>query len=102
MQKHQKDQHSSERSNLPVQVGPAKPIAFDCQFCDFTAKSMELLREHRSIHLQKPQEPEEEVDLDMEVTREDVPLPTEMEHGKEGGKPPTEMEVTPGEDVPLP
>ena len=102
MQKHQKDQHSSERSNVPVQVGPAKPIAFDCQFCDFSAKSMELLRKHRSIHLQKPQEPEEEVDLDMEVTSEDVPLPTEMEHGKEGGTPTTEMEVTPGEDVPPP
>ena len=102
MQKHQKDQHSSERSNVPLQVGPAKPIAFDCQFCDFTAKSMELLREHRSIHLQKPQEPEEEVDLDMEVTSEDVPLPIEMEHGKEDGTPATEMEVTPGEDVPPP
>ena len=102
MQKHQKDQHSSERSNVPVQVGPAKPIAFDCQFCDFSAKSMELLREHRSIHLQKPQEPEEEVDLDMEVTSEDVPLPTEMEHDKEEGTPTTEMEVTPSEDAGTP
>ena len=86
MQRHQKEQHSSEKSN--VHVGPAKPITFDCQFCDFTAKSMDLLREHRSIHLQKPQEPEEDVDLHMEVTSEDVP-------------PPIEMEVT-NEDMPIP
>ena len=94
MQKHQKEQHSSERSNVPVQVGPAKPITFDCVFCDFTAKTMELLREHRSIHLQKPQEPEEEVPLDMDVTSEDVPPPIEMEVTSEDGPPPIEMEAT--------
>ena len=98
MQKHQKEQHSSERSNVPVQVGPAKPITFDCVFCDFTAKTMELLREHRSIHLQKPQEPEEEVPLDMDVTSEDVPPPIEMEVTSEDGPPPIEMEAT-SEDV---
>ena len=97
MQRHQKEQHNTERSNVPVQVGPAKPISFDCQFCDFTATSMEILRGHRSIHLQKPQEPEEEVPLEMEVTSEDVPPPIEMEVTSED-VPPIEKEVT-SEDV---
>ena len=100
MQRHQKEQHNTERSNVPVQVGPAKPISFDCQFCDFTATSMEILRGHRSIHLQKPQEPEEEVPLEMEVTSEDVPPPIEMEVTSED-VPPIEKEVT-SEDVPPP
>ena len=99
MQRHQKEQHSSERSNVPVKVGPTKPISFDCQFCDFNAKSMELLREHRSIHLQKPQDPEEEVPLEMEVTSEDVPPPIEMEVTSEDVLLPIEKDVT-GEDMP--
>ena len=82
MQNHQKEQHSAGRPVGTVQIAQARPAAakpkptsFDCQFCDFSAKSMEALRQHRSIHLQKPQEPEEDVPLDMEVTSEDVPPP---------------------------